>query len=101
MAREEGSGLRRRRAALSALAAASLLGGCAWLTPAATTSGLALPKRLRAAEVAAAAAPAAWPDPAWWRGFGSPELDALMAAAIAANQNIAVAVAPPRPTQAP
>ncbi len=93
MARDGGPGLPRRRTALSALAAASLLGGCAWLTPAATTSGLALPKRLRAAEAAATAAPAAWPDPAWWRGFGSPELDALMAAAIAANQNIAVAVA--------
>ncbi|MFC7688967.1 TolC family protein [Paeniroseomonas aquatica] len=34
-----------------------------------------------------------WPDPVWWRGFGAPELDALMAEAMAANTDIAAAVA--------
>ncbi|HYZ31269.1 MAG TPA: efflux transporter outer membrane subunit [Crenalkalicoccus sp.] len=66
-----------------------LLGGCAWLTPAATSSGIALPDRLRHA----AAAPADWPNPEWWRGFGAPELDALMQQAVAANYNIAIAIA--------
>ena len=34
-----------------------------------------------------------WPDPDWWRGFGSPELDGLMADAMAANTDIAAAIA--------
>ncbi|WP_174890445.1 efflux transporter outer membrane subunit [Roseicella sp. DB1501] len=77
-----------RRAAL--LAAASLLSGCAWLTPPATSSGVTLPGRLVATDPAAAAL---WPDPHWWRGFGSAELDTLMAEAMAANTDIAGAVA--------
>ncbi|TCZ54974.1 efflux transporter outer membrane subunit [Roseicella aquatilis] len=77
-----------RRAAL--LAAAALLPGCAWLTPPATTSGIALPSRLTEAD---AGAPVQWPDPSWWRGFRSTELDALMAEAMAANTDIAAAEA--------
>ena len=72
------------------VAVALLLGGCAWLTPPGTSSGIGLPARLAAAD---AAAPVQWPDPDWWRGFGSPELDALMAEALAANTDIAAAVA--------
>ncbi|MBK1662026.1 efflux transporter outer membrane subunit [Paracraurococcus ruber] len=75
-----------RRAAL--LGAAALLPGCAWLTPPATSSGLALPGGFDAASGAAQ-----WPDPQWWRGFGSAELDGLMADAMAANTDIARAVA--------
>ncbi|MBL6456833.1 efflux transporter outer membrane subunit [Belnapia sp. T6] len=78
--------LRRAAPAVAAL----LLGGCSWLTPPATTSGIALPARLDAAD---ATQPVQWPDPAWWRGFGSPELDGLMAEAMAANNDIAAAVA--------
>ncbi|MFC7539115.1 TolC family protein [Siccirubricoccus deserti] len=70
--------------------AAVLLGGCSWLTPGATTSGIGLPARLAAAD---AAAPVQWPDPLWWRGFGAPELDGLMAEAMAANTDIAAAEA--------
>ncbi|MBM3975340.1 MAG: hypothetical protein FJ301_14705 [Planctomycetes bacterium] len=33
-----------------------------------------------------------WPDVAWWRGFGSDELDALVAAAVAGNGDLATAV---------
>lgn len=77
-----------RRAVLVAVPPA--LAGCSWLTPAATTSGIALPDRLNAVD---AAAPVRWPDPLWWRGFGSPELDSLMAQASAANTDIAAAVA--------
>lgn len=36
---------------------------------------------------------AVWPEGAWWRGFGSPELDALIMRARADNQNIAAAAA--------
>ncbi len=32
-------------------------------------------------------------DPSWWRGFGAPTLDRLMGQAMAANQDIAIAVA--------
>jgi len=66
------------------------LAGCAWLTPPATTSGLPLPPALVAADPAA---PISWPDPAWWRGFGAPELDGLMTEAMAANNDIAAAIA--------
>jgi len=54
-------------------------------------SGIAAPDRFVAA--AAPAAPAAAPDPAWWRAFGAPDLDRLMAAAMGGNLDIAAAVA--------
>ena len=38
-------------------------------------------------------AQAAWPAPDWWHGFGSPELDRLIADARANNQNLAAAAA--------
>ena len=41
----------------------------------------------------AAPAPAAAPDPAWWREFGAPDLDRLMAAAMQRNLDISAAVA--------
>ncbi|MBL6077227.1 efflux transporter outer membrane subunit [Belnapia sp. T18] len=81
-----------RRAAPAA--AALLLGGCSalgdWLTAPGTSSGIPLPARMAAAD---AAQPVQWPDPYWWRGFGSPELDALMTEAMAANNDIAAAIA--------
>ncbi|WP_052214683.1 efflux transporter outer membrane subunit [Belnapia sp. F-4-1] len=81
-----------RRAAPAA--AALLLGGCSalgdWLTAPGTSSGIPLPDRMAAAD---AAQPVRWPDPHWWRGFGSPELDALMTEAMAANNDIAAAIA--------
>ena len=78
---------------VATLALALLLPGCdlaRWLTPDAPSSGMALPRTLRNAEDGLAAH---WPDARWWRGFGSPELDRLMADAMAANQTIAVAEA--------
>lgn len=42
----------------------------------------------------------AWPDAAWWRGFGSPELDGLIAAAQAHNQDLAAAAARVRQAEA-
>ena len=69
---------------------ALLLGGCTWLTPPATSSGIGLPARLPPPMPRRRSQ---WPDPDWWRGFGSPELDGLMAEAMAANTDIAAAVA--------
>ncbi len=78
--------LARARLALSCLV---LLGGCG-LLPDATTSGLSVPQRLLNADPNQ---PVLWPDPEWWRGFGSGELDRLMRQAIAANNDIAAAAA--------
>ncbi len=77
-----------RRAVLALLPLA--VAGCSWLTPPATTSGIALPARLITAD---ASQPAIWPDPAWWRGFGSAELNALMDAAMAQSFDLAAAEA--------
>ncbi|MCO6417858.1 efflux transporter outer membrane subunit [Siccirubricoccus sp. KC 17139] len=76
----------RRAALLLALP----LAGCGWLTPGPTSSGLTLPARMAGAE---GAAEPAWPDPEWWRGFGAPELDRLMAEAMQANNDMAAAAA--------
>jgi len=78
--------LPRARLALSCVL---LLGACG-LVPDATTSGLSVPQRLVNAD---AGRPVRWPDPDWWRGFGSAELDRLMRQAIAANNDIAAAAA--------
>ena len=51
---------------------------------------LDVPAAFRASD---ATAPAAWPSEEWWRGFGSPELDALIARARAQNFDIAAAIA--------
>ena len=75
------------------LLACLALPGCGlarWLTPDAPSAGLGLPRDLRNADPSLGPH---WPDPRWWRGFGSAELDRLMADAVAANQTIAVAEA--------
>ncbi|MBE9606179.1 efflux transporter outer membrane subunit [Acetobacteraceae bacterium H6797] len=79
-------GLSRR-----AIATLPLLGlaACAF-KPAGTASGIATPARFDAADPLA---PARWPAPSWWHGFGSGELDQLMALALRGNTDIAVAVA--------
>lgn len=83
---------RARRAVLRAAAAFALLllAGCAWLRPAPAEADLDTPLLLLNEGQAATAS---WPDPAWWRAFGSPELDRLMADATARNLTIAAAVA--------
>ncbi|GGG34569.1 RND transporter [Caldovatus sediminis] len=70
---------------------APLAAGCDLLRPDPVTTGIALPARLRAAEDPAE--PARWPEPDWWRGFGAPELDGLVAAAMAQNFDLAAATA--------
>ncbi len=65
-----------------------LLGGCS-LGPAYQAPPLDIPSGWRAP----AAADAAWPAAAWWRGFGSAELDALIADARANSPDIQAAAA--------
>jgi NodT family efflux transporter outer membrane factor (OMF) lipoprotein len=81
--------LNAARPACRALLLLPLLAGCG-LSPDAPSSGLALPARLAEADPAT---PANWPSADWWRGFGAPELDALMAAASGAAFDIRVAEA--------
>lgn len=64
------------------------LAGCSTFRPH-PDSGIPLPPQL----ASATAEPANWPDPLWWRGFGSPELDALMERAVTANFDIRAAIA--------
>ncbi|MDB5382864.1 MAG: transporter [Rhodospirillales bacterium] len=70
------------------LAAAVALGGCA-LETARPASGITPPAEF----VMAGAGGPRSDDPAWWRGFGAPTLDRLMGQSMAANQDIAIAVA--------
>ncbi|MEJ1977320.1 MAG: efflux transporter outer membrane subunit [Acetobacteraceae bacterium] len=70
-------------AALLALAACDL--GPDYARPA-----LEIPAAFRATTASAAQA---WPTPDWWRAFGSPELDHLIADARANNQDLAAAAA--------
>jgi NodT family efflux transporter outer membrane factor (OMF) lipoprotein len=83
------------RAPLAALLGALLAGGCA------SFDGLA-PKSVKADAAALAASrslagarlsPAAWPSAAWWQRFGDPQLDALIAEALAGNPGVGSALA--------
>ena len=74
---------------LPALIAATALAGCS-LGPFYERPALDLPLAFRATDATAAAA---WPEPEWWRGFGSAELNALISAARARNQDLAAAAA--------
>lgn len=76
------------------VAAVLLLAGCS-LTPTLTQPELPVPERYaqagdRADEASAEAAPVA---PQWWQRFGSTELDQLMTEALAANHDLAAALA--------
>ena len=83
------------RAGQGPVALCLLLAGCAgYATPDAPT--LALPGRFLAAPAAApmvAPVPRLLQDAAWWRNYGDPVLDRLVATALAANPDLAVAQA--------
>lgn len=67
---------------------AGLLAAC---TPAAPTDR---PDLLTPAQFAAGGAlPLGWPDPAWWRGFGTKELDGLVEEALRRNVDLTVGMA--------
>lgn len=69
-------------------AVAVLLGACS-LIPAYEREPIAMPEHWQNAD----AAQGSTLDVRWWAGFGSAELDALMGEAIAANRDLAAAVA--------
>lgn len=86
------SGLSSSRFGPSPLIAALILPLTACTLPIeGVESGIAPPARFVAG--AAQPAPAAAPDPAWWRAFGAPELDRLMAASMEGNLDLAAAIA--------
>ena len=78
-----------------ALLAALLLAGCA-VGPAYRAPVAETPAGWRATDSAAAI----WPAAGWWRGFGSPELDTLIAEAQANSPDIQAAVARVRQAEA-
>lgn len=55
----------------------------------ASANALASQRSLAAAKVS----PAAWPDPAWWKGFGDPALDRLIDEALAHSPTLKLAAA--------
>ena len=75
------------RAAASAALLLAASAACAFRPPGAEPP--ATPPRFAEGSGAAAA----WPDPGWWRGFGSAELDRLVADGLAANTDLAAATA--------
>lgn len=81
---------------LSCLAAVALLGACSMIPD------YRKPETPTVArfEAAPAEADGRWPDRDWWRGFGSHELDTLMAQAIEGNRNLRAAVARIRQAEA-
>src|SRR5579872_2586759 len=71
---------------------ACLLAACS-LGPRYQHPVIAAPPTWVAGEEAAADPSAAWPSADWWRGFGSPQLDELIAQAQRANDDIVAAMA--------
>lgn len=80
---------------LTAVLAAALLGACT-MVPDYQPPQAPTPRHWEAGGDAAAV----WPDPAWWEGFGSRELDGFIRQAIADNRNLRAAVARIRQAQA-
>jgi NodT family efflux transporter outer membrane factor (OMF) lipoprotein len=70
-------------------AAAALLTGCG-VGPRYHRPALDVPTAFEATRPAAALPPI---DPTWWRGFGAPELDQLIAGAIVASPDVQAAIA--------
>ncbi|MDR1660816.1 MAG: efflux transporter outer membrane subunit [Azoarcus sp.] len=74
-----------RSLTLPALACAAFLTGCSFIGPVAHPD-LALPSQWRETAPGDSAAPP--PSPDWWRGFASPQLDALIADAFAGSPDL-------------
>ena len=66
------------------------LGGCS-VGPAYKGPEIKVPTQWQ--ESAGSAADSVWPAADWWRGFGSPQLDSLIAEAQRSNDDLAGAVA--------
>ncbi len=81
--------MRRPVPLLTVLAALLAVAGCS-LGPTYRRPTVDIPAAFAATPTTAQVA---WPSVRWWEGFGSPELDALVTEARAANQNLAAAAA--------
>ncbi|MDD5295767.1 MAG: efflux transporter outer membrane subunit [Rhodocyclaceae bacterium] len=84
---------RSGRAALAVLACAGLLAACASADGLLPGSRPADPAALVARDSLAAmpAQPGAWPASDWWKTYGDPQLDALIAQSLAGSPTLAVA----------
>ncbi len=90
------------RLSAAALAAATLLAGCASSAGLRPQGTLTAPASLHATASLGdtALSSAAWPAGDWWRALGDPQLDALMAEALRDNPTLALADARARAAQA-
>ncbi len=90
------------RLALTVLVATLTLAGCADMGHIAPRSHAVPPAALAPGKAIAAAVDpaAAWPRDTWWQAFGDPQLDRLMAAALADNPTLKVAQARVRQAEA-
>jgi NodT family efflux transporter outer membrane factor (OMF) lipoprotein len=84
------------------MVAALVVAGCASFDGSAPRARVRSADDLRASESLAAArlSDAAWPRGDWWKGFGDPQLDALIAEALAGSPTIGIAQARLRKAQA-
>src|SRR5437763_12479828 len=80
------------RFALLSLFAATALSACATLPPAAPARVAKAPQSYATAQTLAAPA-RDWPADAWWTAYGDPQLDGLMAEALAGSPTLAAAQA--------
>ncbi|WP_454753103.1 efflux transporter outer membrane subunit [Cupriavidus necator] len=80
---------------LGVLGAAVLLASCASMKGLKTQATVDDANRLAASASLGATpvSPAAWPERAWWQGFGDPQLDALVEAALAEEPTLRIAAA--------
>ncbi|WP_354682376.1 efflux transporter outer membrane subunit [Cupriavidus necator] len=80
---------------LGLLSAALLVTGCASMKGLQTQATIDDANRLAATASLGATpvSPAAWPKRAWWQGFGDPQLDALVEAALAGQPTLRIAAA--------
>lgn len=77
------------RRLLAPIILAAVLSGCSLLGPTYKAEQIDVPERWQWSD----AGVGVWPEPEWWRAFGSPELDRLMSGAVAGNRDLRAAVA--------
>ncbi len=81
----------RNAARPAVLVAALLLSACASVPRLGPAPAVAPPESYAAARSLAGTGDAAWPDAAWWQAYGDPQLDVLIAEALAGSPDLAAA----------
>lgn len=76
-----------------ALLPLAVLSACAAMPHMGPAPTIATPDRFAAERTLAGTAASAWPDANWWSGYGDPQLDSLIAEALAGAPDLAAAVA--------